>query len=72
MYSAIALNLITCERIFLSVTNLYYNIQDMWCVVVLVLSLQPRVLYDTIRVLLRLLRRELELEVVRKYIPREA
>ena len=44
----------------------------MWCVIVLVLSLQPRVLYDAIRVLLRLLRREIELEVVRKYIPREA
>jgi len=34
--------------------------------------LKLRVLYDAMRVLLRLLRREIELEVVRKYIPREA
>ena len=45
----------------------------MWCVAVSVLSLfELRVLYDAIRVLLRLLRREIELEVVRKYISREA
>jgi hypothetical protein len=31
-----------------------------------------RVLYDAIRVLLRVLRREIELKEVRKYIPREA
>jgi hypothetical protein len=44
----------------------------MWCVATLVLSFELRVLYDAIKVLLRLLRREIELEVVRKYIPREA
>jgi hypothetical protein len=44
-----------------------------WCVATLVPSLlEVRVLYNAIRVLLRLLRREIELEVVRKYIPREA
>jgi hypothetical protein len=51
---------------------LYYDIKDVWCVAVSVLSLGLRVLYDAIRVLLRLLRRKIELEVVRKYIPREA
>jgi hypothetical protein len=44
----------------------------MWCVIVLALSLQPKGLYDAIEVLLRLLKREFELEVVRKYISREA
>ena len=38
----------------------------------LVLSFQTKGFYDAIRVLLRLLRREIKLEVVRKYIPREA
>jgi hypothetical protein len=44
-----------------------------WCVAVSVPSLGTKgSFYDAIRVLLRLLRREIELEVVRKYIPREA
>jgi hypothetical protein len=53
--------------------QLVYDIKDVWCVAVSVPSLGTKgSFYNAIRVLLRLLKREIELEVVRKYIPREA